>query len=112
MHCCRDGRESLVPLRWMKALMRFLTLHVQRSDVNSKTVRLPRSVKIANRKKKARKWRKPPTQPRKEQAAKAFADSEKRDSSHSSNKQDQGPQCHNCHRFGHIAKFCWDKQKR
>ena len=62
---------------------------------------------------KSKRVEKAPTQPRKEQAAKASADSEKkRDSSQSSNKQGQGPQCHNCHRFGHIAKFCWDKQKR
>ena len=62
---------------------------------------------------KSKRVEKAPTQPRKEQAAKASADSEKkRDSSQSSNKQGQGPQCHNCHRFGHIAKFCWDKRKR
>ena len=62
---------------------------------------------------KSKRVEKAPTQPRKEQAAKASADSEKkRDSSQSSNKRGQGPQCHNCHRFGHIAKFCWDKQKR
>ena len=62
---------------------------------------------------KSKRVEKAPTQPRKGQAAKASADSEeKHDSSQSTNKQGQGPQCHNCHRFGHIAKFCWDKQKR
>ena len=61
---------------------------------------------------KSKKVEKAPTQPRKEQVAKASADSEKkREGSQSSNKQGQGPQCHNCHRFGHIAKFCWDKQR-
>ena len=24
----------------------------------------------------------------------------------------QGSRCHKCHRLGHIAKFCWDKQGR
>ena len=59
---------------------------------------------------KTKKVEKAPTQPRKEQAEKA-SNSEKRESS-SKQGQGQGPQCHNCHRYGHIAKFCWDKQKR
>ena len=62
---------------------------------------------------RSKKVEKAPIQPRKEQVAIASANSEKkREGSQSSNKQGQGPQCHNCHQFGHIAKFCWDKQIR
>ena len=54
---------------------------------------------------KTKKVEKPSTQPRKEQGEMASG-SEKREPS----RQGQGPQCHACHRFGHIAKFC--RQKR
>jgi hypothetical protein len=63
---------------------------------------------------KKKKVEKAPTQPRKEPVTKASTDNEKKPegSQNSSSRQGQGPQCHNCHRHGHIAKFCWDKQKR